>query len=67
MELRQLRAVLFDMDDDLAGVEAGPGAAEVGLQAGRAAGAQTAALKNLDGDTRLSDLHQLAALLQAGE
>jgi len=41
--------------------------AEVGLQAGRAAGAQTAALKNLDGDIRLSDLHELAALLQAGE
>jgi sugar-phosphatase len=37
--------------------------AEVGLAAGRAAGALTAALKGLDGDLRLRDLHQLAALL----
>ncbi|WBQ07638.1 HAD-IA family hydrolase [Kribbella sp. CA-293567] len=37
--------------------------AEVGLQAGRAAGAMTAALKGLDGDLRLTDLHQLAAQL----
>ena len=37
--------------------------AEVGLQAGHAAGALTAALKGLDGDVRLRDLHQLAALL----
>ncbi|MFC5922367.1 HAD-IA family hydrolase [Micromonospora vulcania] len=34
--------------------------AEVGLQAGRAAGALTAALKGLDGDLRLDDLSQLA-------
>ncbi|MEU5905444.1 HAD-IA family hydrolase [Micromonospora sp. NPDC047467] len=34
--------------------------AEVGLQAGRAAGALTAALKGLDGDLRLVDLTQLA-------
>lgn len=34
--------------------------AEVGLQAGRAAGAMTAALKGLDGDLRLDDLTQLA-------
>lgn len=34
--------------------------AEVGLQAGRAAGAKTAALKGLDGDLRLVDLTQLA-------
>ncbi|KOX10799.1 haloacid dehalogenase [Micromonospora sp. NRRL B-16802] len=34
--------------------------AEVGLQAGRAAGAMTAALKGLDGDLRLVDLTQLA-------
>ncbi|ONI77681.1 haloacid dehalogenase [Kribbella sp. ALI-6-A] len=37
--------------------------AEVGLAAGRAAGAQTAALKGLKGDVELTDLHQLAALL----
>jgi mannitol-1-/sugar-/sorbitol-6-phosphatase len=37
--------------------------AEVGLQAGRAAGAMTAALKGLDGDLRLADLHDLAARL----
>ncbi|QNE17613.1 HAD-IA family hydrolase [Kribbella qitaiheensis] len=37
--------------------------AEVGLQAGRAAGAITAALKGLSGDVNLTDLHQLAALL----
>ncbi|MBB5836545.1 HAD-IA family hydrolase [Kribbella italica] len=37
--------------------------AEVGLQAGKAAGAYTAALKGLDGDLKLTDLHQLAALL----
>lgn len=37
--------------------------AEVGLAAGRAAGARTAALKGLNGDLRLKDLHQLAALL----
>lgn len=41
--------------------------AEVGLQAGRAAGAQIAALKGLEGDIRLGDLHQLAALLRTGE
>jgi sugar-phosphatase len=40
--------------------------AEVGLQAGRAAGAITAALKGLSGDVELTDLHQLAELL-AGE
>jgi sugar-phosphatase len=37
--------------------------AEVGLAAGRAAGALTAALKGLDGDVRLADLHDLAELL----
>jgi sugar-phosphatase len=37
--------------------------ADVGLQAGRAAGAMTAALKGLDGDLRLDDLGQLAGLL----
>lgn len=39
--------------------------AEVGLAAGRAAGARTAALKGLAGDVRLADLHELAALLDA--
>jgi sugar-phosphatase len=37
--------------------------AEVGLEAGRAAGAMTAALKGLDGDLRLDDLAHLARLL----
>ncbi|MGC4943213.1 HAD-IA family hydrolase [Kribbella sp. DT2] len=37
--------------------------AEVGLQAGKAAGAWTAALKGLTGDLDLTDLRQLAALL----
>ncbi|GAB2613133.1 HAD family hydrolase [Kribbella endophytica] len=37
--------------------------AEVGLQAGKAAGAYTAGLKGLAGDLKLADLHQLAALL----
>jgi len=37
--------------------------AEVGLQAGRAAGAMTAALKGLPGDITLTDLYQLADLL----
>jgi sugar-phosphatase len=37
--------------------------AEVGLQAGKAAGAYTAGLKGLKGDLELTDLHQLAALL----
>lgn len=37
--------------------------AEVGLQAGRAAGARTAALRGLDGDLRLTTLADLAALL----
>ncbi|WP_433126200.1 HAD-IA family hydrolase [Micromonospora sp. CA-240977] len=37
--------------------------AEVGLRAGRAAGAMTAALKGLDGDLRLDDLTQLARQL----
>lgn len=37
--------------------------AEVGLAAGRAAGAHTAALRGLDGDLRLGTLHDLAALL----
>ncbi len=40
--------------------------AEVGLAAGRAAGAPTAALKGLDGDVRLPDLGRLAELLAAG-
>ncbi len=38
---------------------------EPGLAAGRAAGAMTAALKNLDGDIRLADLHELANLLES--
>ncbi|MEU7801480.1 HAD-IA family hydrolase [Micromonospora arborensis] len=38
--------------------------AEVGLQAGRAAGAWTAALKGLDADLRLDDLAQLARHLE---
>jgi len=37
--------------------------AEVGLQAGRAAGAITAGLKGLSADVELTDLHQLADLL----
>ncbi|MEU8815487.1 HAD-IA family hydrolase [Actinoplanes sp. NPDC048796] len=37
--------------------------AEVGLQAARAAGAHTAALRGLDGDVRLDSLADLAALL----
>jgi mannitol-1-/sugar-/sorbitol-6-phosphatase len=41
--------------------------AEVGLQAARAAGARTAALKGLEGDVRLVDLHQLAGLLDPRE
>jgi sugar-phosphatase len=39
--------------------------AEPGLRAGRTAGALTAALKGLDGDIRLSDLEELADLLDA--
>ncbi|WP_244311592.1 HAD-IA family hydrolase [Micromonospora taraxaci] len=39
--------------------------AEVGLRAGRAAGALTAALKGLDGDLRLHDLAQLAGQLES--
>ncbi|WP_410815630.1 HAD-IA family hydrolase [Micromonospora sp. 050-3] len=41
--------------------------AEVGLRAGRAAGAMTAALKGLDGDLRLHDLAQLARGLEAAQ
>ena len=37
--------------------------AAVGIQAGHAAGALTAALKGLSGDLELTDLHQLADLL----
>lgn len=37
--------------------------AEVGLAAGHAAGAMTAALKGLDGDLRLNNLHELAESL----
>ncbi|MGX6606653.1 HAD-IA family hydrolase [Micromonosporaceae bacterium Da 78-11] len=37
--------------------------AEVGLEAARAAGAHTAALRGLDGDLRLTDLGELAKLL----
>ena len=37
--------------------------AEAGLQAGRAAGAMTAALKGLSGDVTITDLRQLADLL----
>jgi sugar-phosphatase len=39
---------------------------EPGLAAGRASGAMTAALKGLDGDVRLADLHSLATLLEGG-
>jgi sugar-phosphatase len=39
--------------------------AEVGLRAGRAAGAMTAALKGLAGDLRIGDLAELARLLGA--
>ncbi|TCO44326.1 sugar-phosphatase [Kribbella antiqua] len=39
--------------------------AEVGLAAGRAAGAVTAGLKGLQADIQLTDLHQLAELLSA--
>jgi sugar-phosphatase len=39
--------------------------AEVGLAAGRAAGAYTAALKGLAGDLSLTDLQQLADLFMA--
>lgn len=42
--------------------------AEVGLAAGRAAGARTAALKGLEGDYQLRDLHDLKTLLnRSGE
>jgi mannitol-1-/sugar-/sorbitol-6-phosphatase len=37
--------------------------AEVGLEAARAAGARTAALRDLDGDVRLKSLFDLAKLL----
>jgi sugar-phosphatase len=37
--------------------------ASVGIQAGHAAGAMTAALKGLSGDLELTDLHQLAELI----
>jgi sugar-phosphatase len=39
--------------------------AEVGVTAGRAAGAQVAALKGVDGDLRIADLTELARLLAA--
>jgi sugar-phosphatase len=39
--------------------------AEVGLRAGRAAGAVTFALKGLDGGLRVRDLAELAELLSA--
>jgi sugar-phosphatase len=39
--------------------------ADVGLDAGRAAGARTAALRGLDGDVRIADLGELADLLRA--
>lgn len=39
--------------------------ADVGLEAGRAAGAMTAALKGLDGDLRLDDLSHLAYQLES--
>ena len=38
--------------------------AQVGLAAGRAAGAVTAGLKGLAADIQLTDLHQLAGMLQ---
>ena len=37
--------------------------AEVGVTAGRAAGATVAALKGVDGDLAIRDLHELAGLL----
>jgi sugar-phosphatase len=40
--------------------------ADVGLQAGRAAGARTAALRGLDGDVRIGDLAELAELFRTG-
>jgi sugar-phosphatase len=40
--------------------------AEVGLRAARAAGCPTAALRGLDGDLRIADLHELATLLRVG-
>jgi mannitol-1-/sugar-/sorbitol-6-phosphatase len=40
---------------------------EAGLQAGRAAGARTAALRGLDGDLRIAGLDDLARLLEARE
>jgi sugar-phosphatase len=39
--------------------------ADVGLDAGRAAGARTAALRGLDGDVRIAHLGELADLLRA--
>jgi mannitol-1-/sugar-/sorbitol-6-phosphatase len=40
---------------------------EAGLQAGRAAGARTAALRGLDGDLRIAGLDDLARLLETRE
>lgn len=40
--------------------------AEVGLEAARAAGARTAALRGLDGDIRVKSLSELAAFLNGG-
>ena len=40
--------------------------AEAGLQAARAAGSPTAALRGLTGDISLPDLHELAGLFRAG-
>jgi sugar-phosphatase len=40
---------------------------EAGLQAGRAAGARTAALRGLEGDVRLAGLDDLARLLETRE
>jgi sugar-phosphatase len=38
--------------------------ADVGIAAGRAAGAHTAALRGLDGDLRIATLSDLAVLLR---
>ncbi|GGN43915.1 beta-phosphoglucomutase-like phosphatase (HAD superfamily) [Actinoplanes campanulatus] len=64
MRHADIDAILLDMDGTLVDSDAAVERdADVGLQAGRAAGATTAALKGLDGDVRLEHLGQLATLL----
>jgi sugar-phosphatase len=41
--------------------------ADAGIEAGRAAGATTAALRGLDGDLRIGSLHDLVKLLSPGD